>query len=149
MVIAKSVDVHRKLGREFMKKRVDKRYVALVDGIFLDNDGTIESPVGRFAEKKLWDVKDDGKHSTTHYRVMERFGDSTLVQLEPVTGRTNQLRIHCASIGHPIVGDVQRGGRNFQRLCLHAFRLEVLHPERRDSVVFESRIPEIFRDPHF
>ena len=147
MVIAKSVDIHRQLGREFLKKRVEKRYLALVDGVFKDNQGTIELPIGRFAEKKLWDVKDDGKHSITRYQIIDRFRDSTLLELEPVTGRTNQLRIHCASIGHPIVGDVQRGGRTFERLCLHAFRLSLIHPEKRQPMVFQSPIPTSFQDP--
>ncbi|HSU25461.1 MAG TPA: RluA family pseudouridine synthase, partial [Pyrinomonadaceae bacterium] len=69
MVIAKSVEIHRRLAREFMKKRVEKRYVALVDGTFRDDEGTIESPIGRFPEKKMWDVKADGKLSVTRYRV--------------------------------------------------------------------------------
>ena len=148
MVIAKAVDVHRQLGREFMKKRVEKRYAALVDGLIKDTEGTIESPIGRFAEKKQWDIKDDGKRSVTRYRVIKRFRDSTLLELEPVTGRTNQLRIHCASIGHPIVGDVQRGGRSFERLCLHSFQLTVMHPVDRKQKTFESTIPASFIPHH-
>ena len=74
-----------------------------------NNEGTIEAPIGRFADLKLWGVREDGKMSESKYRVRERFVDSTLLELEPVTGRTNQLRIHCELIGHPIVGDVQRG----------------------------------------
>ena len=144
MVIAKSVDVHRRLGREFLKKRVEKRYVALVDGVIEDNAGTIDSPIGRYAEKKLWDIKEDGKVSVTRYRVIERFTDTTLIELEPVTGRTNQLRIHCASIGHPIVGDVQRGGQPYGRLCLHAFNLSFRHPQSNSRIEFVSEIPPSF-----
>jgi 23S rRNA pseudouridine1911/1915/1917 synthase len=141
MVVAKSVDVHRKLTREFMKKRVEKRYIALVDGLVATDEGTIEAPIGRYGEKKLWDVKDDGKISISRYRVIARHDETTLVELEPVTGRTNQLRIHCASIGHPIVGDVQRGGSKFERLCLHAYRLSFRHPETNDLMTFESAVP--------
>jgi len=144
MVIAKSVDVHRRLGRELIKKRVEKRYVALVDGLIKDDDGTIELPIGRYAEKKLWDIKEDGKVSVTRYRVIDRFTNTTLVELEPVTGRTNQLRIHCASVGHPIVGDVQRGGAPYSRLCLHACKLGFLHPQSNSRVEFVSSIPESF-----
>jgi 23S rRNA pseudouridine1911/1915/1917 synthase len=145
MVIAKTVDIHRKLAREFMKKRVQKRYVALVDGSITANEGMIEAPIGRYTEKKLWDVKDDGKISVSRYKVIERLDDKTLLELEPVTGRTNQLRIHCASIGHPIVGDVQRGGREFTRLCLHAYRLSFKHPNTNESLTFESDVPTKFR----
>lgn len=127
-----------------MKKRVEKQYVALVDGVISSDEGTIEAPIGRYAEKKVWDVKDDGKISISRYRVIERHDETTLVDLEPVTGRTNQLRIHCASIGHPIVGDVQRGGGEFGRLCLHAYRLSFRHPSTNDLMTFESAIPTEF-----
>ena len=146
MVIAKSVAVHRKLAREFMKKRVQKKYFALIEGVIENDTGTIESPIGRYAEKKLWDVKEDGKSSVTRFRVIERFVDASLVELEPITGRTNQLRIHSASIGHPIVGDVQRGGRRYERLCLHASRLSFRHPQTTSQLEFETEIPpEYFR----
>ena len=144
MVVAKSVDVHRKLAREFLKKRVEKRYVALVDGVISTDEGTIEAPIGRYAEKKIWDVKDDGKVSITRYRVIDRADDATLLELEPVTGRTNQLRIHCASIGHPIVGDVQRGGSEFARLCLHAYELTVCHPITNKRMLFSISTPTNF-----
>ena len=144
MVIAKSVEIHRRRACEFMKKRVQKRYVARVDGTFGDDEGTIELPIGRFPEKRIWDIKADGKLSVTRYRVIERYADTTLVELEPVTGRTNQLRIHCASIGHPIVGDLQRGGREFRRLCLHSYRLQFRHPTIVDTVEFGLAVPNDF-----
>ena len=128
IVVAKSVAVHRKLARQFQKKLVEKRYLALVEGVIKTDDGLIEETIGRYADEKRWDVKHDGKHSTSRFRVLERKTDTTLLELEPVTGRTNQLRIHCASIGHPIVGDKSRGGRDFGRLCLHAWRLGFRHP---------------------
>jgi 23S rRNA pseudouridine1911/1915/1917 synthase len=145
MVIAKSVEIHRKLAREFMKKRIEKRYIALVEGTFTDDEGIIESPIGRFAEKKMWDVKEDGKLSMTRYKVMDRSSNKTLIELEPVTGRTNQLRIHCASVGHPIVGDVQRGGREFTRLCLLAAGLKFKHPTTNEPVTFKVEVPAEFQ----
>ena len=120
-----------------MKKRVEKRYLALVEGRVESDEGIITAPIGRYAEQKLWNVKPDGKHSESRFRVRERFADSTLVELEPVTGRTNQLRIHCESIGHPIVGDTARGGRGFERLCLHAFKIGFDHPLTGDRLSFE------------
>jgi 23S rRNA pseudouridine1911/1915/1917 synthase len=140
MVVAKTVDAHRKLARQFQKKQVEKKYLALVEGVIKSDHGLIEGTIGRYAEQKRWDIKADGKHSTTRYRVMERHADTTLLELEPVTGRTNQLRIHCASIGHPIVGDVARGGRAHERLCLHAWRISFRHPLTNEQHEFERPI---------
>lgn len=141
---AKTPDAHRRLSDGFMKKRVEKRYLALVESIVKDDEGTIVAPIGRFADLKMWSVKTDGKYSESRFMVRERFLDTTLVELEPVTGRTNQLRIHCQLIGHPIVGDAARGGREFSRLCLHADRLGILHPATRERMVFETEIPAEF-----
>jgi 23S rRNA pseudouridine1911/1915/1917 synthase len=138
MVVAKNGSSHRILASHFMKKLVEKRYLAVVEGVVESDEGTIEAPIGRYAEQKFWDVKQDGKLSVTKFWVRERFVDSTLLELEPVTGRTNQLRIHCASIGHPIVGDMARGGREFVRLCLHAYRLAFRHPVGREMMKFEA-----------
>jgi 23S rRNA pseudouridine1911/1915/1917 synthase len=143
IVIAKSVRVHRSLARQFQRRYVEKKYLALVDGIVSEDEGAIVAPIGRYGDEKRWDIKQGGKPSETRYRVKERRDDSTLLELEPVTGRTNQLRIHCASIGHPIVGDVSRGGREFQRLCLHAWKLAFRHPVDRDDLSFEV-LPEGF-----
>ncbi len=129
VVVAKNARAHRILCNHFMKKRVEKRYLALVDGIVEPDEGTIEAPIGRYADLKLWSVKEDGKHSESRFWVRERRADTTLLELEPVTGRTNQLRIHCELIGHPIVGDVLRKGRDFERLCLHAHTLAFPHPD--------------------
>ncbi|MEQ1605803.1 MAG: RluA family pseudouridine synthase [Pyrinomonadaceae bacterium] len=144
IVAAKNPRAHAKLCHHFMKKRVEKRYVALVDGVVEQDEGTINAPIGRDADLKLWMVKQDGKHAESRFRVRERHADTTLIELEPVTGRTNQLRIHCELIGHPIVGDTQRGGREFERLCLHAYRLSFPHPTSREMVSFESNIPSEF-----
>ncbi len=138
MVIAKDARSHRRLSASFMKKQVEKRYLALVEGIVADDEGTVDAPIGRFAEIKHWGVKEDGKHSETRFSVRKRSDDTTLIELEPVTGRTNQLRIHCELIGHPIVGDVKRGGREFERLCLHAYRLGFPHPQTNERLTFSD-----------
>ena len=138
IVVAKTPVAHRILARHFMKKLVEKRYIALVEGVVEKDEGTIEAPIGRHPELKHWSVKHDGKHSETRFWVRDRRADVTLIELEPVTGRTNQLRIHCELIGHPIVGDVKRGGRKFTRLCLHAERLAFSHPTTSEIMRFES-----------
>lgn len=129
VVVAKNARAHRILSGHFMKKRVEKRYLALVEGIVEPDSGIVTAPIGRFADLKQWGIKQDGKPAETRFWVRERFLDTSLVELEPVTGRTNQLRIHSEMIGHPIVGDEKRGGREFERLCLHAWRISFPHPE--------------------
>lgn len=141
IVVAKTSQSHRVLADHFKRKLVEKRYLALVDGVVGPEEGVIDAPVGRYAERKHWDVKEDGKPAETRFRVRERFLDTTLLELEPVTGRTNQLRIHCASIGHPIVGDIARGGRQFSRLCLHAHKLKFWHPLGNERLEFEVDPP--------
>lgn len=145
LVVAKTAQAHRRLSAAFMKKRIEKRYRALVEGIVEHDEGTIEAPIGRCDELKHWSVKEGGKHSESRFWVRERYADATLVELEPVTGRTNQLRIHCELIGHSIVGDVRRGGRAFERLCLHACVLGFVHPVSSEALKFES--PSLFPSP--
>lgn len=138
MVVSKTARAHRILAEHFRRKLVEKKYLALVEGVVEKESGVIVAPIGRFAELKYWDVKTDGKHSETRFQVKERFSGATLLELEPVTGRTNQLRIHCAFVGHPIVGDNERGGREFPRLCLHACKLAFWHPNGNEYLEFEA-----------
>ncbi len=140
LVVSKTDNAHRVLADHFKRKLVEKRYLALVAGVVKNNEGKIDAPIGRFAEHKHWGVKHDGKHAITRYWVRERGDDTTLLELEPVTGRTNQLRIHCESIGHPIIGDVKRGGGEALRLCLHAWKLAFKHPRSREQLIFVSDI---------
>jgi 23S rRNA pseudouridine1911/1915/1917 synthase len=142
IVVAKDLNAHRVLSRQFQKKLVEKRYLALVEGVPEKENGTIEAPIGRFAEEKRWDIKMDAKPSETRFRIIEKHTDTSLLELEPITGRTNQLRIHCASIGHPIVGDTGRGGRTFPNLCLHASRLTLRHPKEGRLLRLTATAPE-------
>jgi len=144
IVIAKTSLAHRILSDHFERKLVEKKYLALVEGVVKDDAGEISAPIGRFEESKRWGVKEDGKASETRFRVIERFSDTTLLELQPVTGRTNQLRIHCEFIGHPIVGDEKRGGGDFKRLCLHAYKLTFSHPVTHQRLDFEIGMPEDF-----
>lgn len=141
MVVAKSARAHRIMADHFKRKLVEKKYVALVEGIVSEDEGLIEAPIGRCDELKYWSVKTDGKRAETRFWVSQRNSDTTLLELEPVTGRTNQLRIHCASIGHPIVGDSARGGRQNERLCLQAFKLAFRNPSTGQLMSFELPIP--------
>ncbi|MGI9055887.1 MAG: RluA family pseudouridine synthase, partial [Pyrinomonadaceae bacterium] len=145
IIIAKNAQSHRKLSDHLTRKIIGKRYYAVVEGIIEKDEGEIIAPIGRFAEERVWNIKADGKHAETRFWVKKRFSDATLLELEPVTGRTNQLRIHLAHIGHPILGDTKYGGREFQRLCLHAYKLSFWHPNGNRRLEFETDLPEEFK----
>jgi 23S rRNA pseudouridine1911/1915/1917 synthase len=111
MVVAKNARALQNLSRHFRRRLIEKRYLAVVCGAMSDEQGTIRAPIGRDAEQRpRWRVMENGKEAETRFTVRERKPQLTLVELEPVTGRTNQLRIHCAYIGHPIIGDELYGG---------------------------------------
>ena len=138
MVIAKNPRSHRILCRHFQRRLVEKKYSAVVEGIISEDSGTIVAPIGRDAEERVWQISPEGKHAESRFRVIKRTADTTHLELEPVTGRTNQLRLHCAHIGHPILGDDKYGGREFPRLCLHACKLVFWHPNGNERLEFES-----------
>jgi 23S rRNA pseudouridine1911/1915/1917 synthase len=142
MVITKQERALSILTRHFHRRLVEKCYLALVHGPVERDEMTIDAPIGRFplAHPK-WNVSPNGKPAETRLRVIERRGRVTLVELEPVTGRTNQLRIHCAHIGCAIVGDDWYGSDRFPRLCLHAARLGFHHPSGGEWMEFSSPLP--------
>lgn len=144
LLIAKTARAHRILSDQFERKTVEKIYLALVEGIVEADAGEIIQPIGRYEETKHWNIKADGKYAETKYKVIKRYAGATLLELQPITGRTNQLRIHCEYLKHPIIGDEKRGGREFSRLCLHAFRLTLNHPATREKMTFEVAMPDEF-----
>ncbi|HEX8176545.1 MAG TPA: RluA family pseudouridine synthase [Pyrinomonadaceae bacterium] len=145
MVVATTARSLSILTRHFHRRLVEKRYIALVHGRIDEDELTIEAPIGRDASTHpKWNVSADGKPSETKLRVVERRASATLVELEPVTGRTNQLRIHCAHIGHAIMGDDWYARDSVQRLCLHAALLGFHHPRGGDWLEFSSPLPAEF-----
>ena len=141
MVIAKNDRAHRILSSHFQRKLVEKKYFAVVEGVVAEGEGTINAPIKRNAEEKFWFISGEGKSAVSNFRVVRRNAETTLLEMEPVTGRTNQLRLHCAHINHPIIGDDKYGGREFSRLCLHAARLSFYHPSGNLRLEFESPLP--------
>jgi 23S rRNA pseudouridine1911/1915/1917 synthase len=124
LVVAKTEPALRLLTRAWTLGRVKKEYLALVEGIVSPDELVMDAPIGRDAlMNPAWGVRDTGKAALSRMWVEARLGNRTLVKLEPVTGRTNQLRIHCAHFGHPIVGDPLYG-RGGEALRLHARKLE-------------------------
>lgn len=142
LVIAKSLDIYRALQAEFNACRVEKRYVALLDGMVANNSGRIELPLTTDYENRPCQKVDYkcGKRAVTEYRILEQREGRTLVEFRPLTGRTHQLRIHAAhpeGLAAPIMGDILYGARSV-RLCLHAAYLAFTHPVSGKRVEFES-----------
>lgn len=145
LVIAKTQRALSRLTIDFQNKQVEKRYLALVHGAVAADAGDWEAPIGSDPEARpRWGVRESGRPAHTRYQVRERRGEFTLLELEPVTGRTNQLRLHCAHFGHPIVGD-ELFGRGpepgLDRLFLHAYRLGFRHPDTGEAQMFETELP--------
>lgn len=149
MVIAKTERALSVLSRHFRRRLIEKRYLALVSGRVSEDEGVISAPIGRDpSEKPHWRAIEGGKPAQTRFRVLERIDRrASLLELEPMTGRTNQLRIHCAHIGHPIFGDEKYGGpAGPGRLFLHASRLVFYHPAGgRARMEFASPLPDELR----
>ncbi len=143
MVIAKDLDTYRNLQEQFRKRTVNKRYVALLDGETARDEGRIELPLRADILDRPRQTADSvhGKSAVTEYRVRERRGGTTLVELRPHTGRTHQLRVHAAhekGLNAPIVGDALYGTAS-ARLCLHAEYIAFDHPHTGERVSFERR----------
>jgi tRNA pseudouridine32 synthase / 23S rRNA pseudouridine746 synthase len=140
MVLAKEKWVHEQLQRQFIKRQVKKRYLALLEGTLEGDGGTIDLPLRVDLDDRPRQLVcfEHGKAARTLWKVLERKEGKTLVHFEPVTGRTHQLRVHAAhplGLGSPIVGDDLYGTRA-QRLCLHAEVLELVHPKTKERLVF-------------
>lgn len=147
MVVAKTQAALSRLTRHFQRRLVEKRYLAVVRGRVAEDESVIRAPIGRVGERHpWWGVTEEGRPAETRLRVVERRGPLTLVELEPVTGRTNQLRVHCAHAGHPIAGDEWYAPDCLPRLCLHAARLAFRHPSDNEWREFVSPLPAEVRE---
>ena len=145
MLLARGIEAQRELGHAFARREVHKRYVAVVEGLLRDTLGEIDLPLMPDWPNRPRQKVDQtaGKPSLTRYRVLSRNAadNTSRVELEPVTGRTHQLRVHLLGIGHPIVGDMLYPARPHDRLLLHASRIELVHPLNQHALCFESEAP--------
>jgi 23S rRNA pseudouridine1911/1915/1917 synthase len=170
MIVAKNDAAHLGLARQFEKHSIKRAYSAIVWGSVANATGTIEGNIGRSSSnrKKMAVVKSGGKHARTRYKTLKRFGPptqpfATLVECQLETGRTHQIRVHFAKLGHPLVGDPlygrgRQGSRKklgdemaaglsgFKRQALHARLLGFIHPISRENLVFESELPRDFNE---
>ncbi|MDR3221781.1 MAG: 23S rRNA pseudouridine(1911/1915/1917) synthase RluD [Candidatus Accumulibacter sp.] len=150
MVVARTLEAQTDLVRQLQARAVKRFYHALARGV-VERGGTVDAPIGRHpAQRTKMAVVAKGKPARTHYRIVERFADCTLIECALETGRTHQIRVHMASIGHPLVGDPVYGGGvsrvpagpPFWRQALHARRLEIVHPLTGESMLWKSGLPQ-------
>ena len=156
VIVAKHDVAHRRLSDQFKSRQVHKTYVALVHGRMSSDRGQINQPVGRSPVRRTR-MKAGGiaaRDALTHYRVLQRFAHYTLVEAQPVTGRTHQIRVHLASLGHPVVGDTTYGApaklrlggserTTLPRTFLHAAQLTFSHPLTGKPLKFDAALPEV------
>ena len=165
MIVAKNDAAHHNLSRQFKSRQIKKEYLALVHGVLRTATGSVKLPIGRHPvdRKRMSTVSPKGRTAETVWRIKEKFQGFTLLSLDLKTGRTHQIRVHCAALRHPIVGDKVYGPRKLEktivrahkrpdkllqvlksvkRQMLHAWRLSFTHPHSVKTISLESPLPE-------
>ena len=163
MVVAKTNLAHRKIAEQFENKRVVKTYIGLTWGVWIENEGLIDGPIKRKrSDPTSFTINETGRKATTGYKIEDTWRYISKVLFYPKTGRTHQIRVHAAHMGHPIVADKKYGGganqtkgflpevsKELQQLltilnrhALHAMRLEFAHPTKSETVSFQVPLPE-------
>ncbi len=145
MVLAKTADAQKTLSDGFRERLMEKTYIGVVSGIPEKRKGVIDAPIGRasgFKKIKVWEY---GREALTEYTVKEKGKDCAMLEIHPRTGRTNQIRIHLAHIGHPIMGDKLYGGPAAPRMLLHSLSLVFDHPVTGRKTRLEAPLPEDFK----
>lgn len=151
IIVAKNDKAHINLSEQIKNHQVEKTYIALVKGFVKENEATINMPIGRSTkDRKKMAVNKNGKNAVTHFKVIERFRNYTLLEVKIETGRTHQIRVHLSEIGYPIVGDtVYSNGKNEWNIdgqCLHAKSLKFKHPITGKEMFIEAPLPEYFKN---
>ena len=152
LIVCKNDMSHNSIAAQLKEHSINRRYRALVHGNLKEDTGTIEGPIGRHPidRKKMAINERNGKPAVTHYTVLERFGNYTLIECKLETGRTHQIRVHMTSIGHPLVGDEVYGPAKcpfkLQGQSLHAMVLGFVHPRTGEYMEFSADLPEYFED---
>jgi len=150
LIVAKNDNAHIKMSEQIKNREVKKIYIALVRGSIEENEATINMPIARSKkDRKKMAVDRDGKEAITHFEVIKRYGQYTLLRIKIDTGRTHQIRVHMSQIGHPVVGDdVYSNGKNefgVEGQMLHAKSLDFKHPVSGKQIHLEAEIPEYFK----
>lgn len=148
MIAAKNDAAHRSLAEQIQQKTAKRVYWAILTGNIAEEEGVIHGAIGRNPKdrQKMAVVRENGKDATTNFRVLERFGAYTLVECRLMTGRTHQIRVHMAYIGHPVVGDPKYGAKkcpfSIEGQALHSKTLMFTHPRTGERMEFEAPLPE-------
>lgn len=151
IVVAKNDRAHIDISNQIKNRQTSKKYIALVRGQIKEDEATINMPIGRSTkDRKKMAVRKDGKEAITHFKVLKRYADYTLLELKIDTGRTHQIRVHMAEIGHPVVGDyIYSNGKNpfgVTGQMLHSKKIEFIHPSTKEKIEFEAPLPEYFQE---
>ena len=152
LIVCKNDMAHNSIAAQLKEHSITRRYRALVHGNLKEDRGTVEGPIGRHPvdRKKMAINERNGKPAVTHYRVLQRFGNYTYIECVLETGRTHQIRVHMASIGHPLVGDEVYGPAKcpfkLEGQCLHAMVLGFVHPRTGEYMEFSTDLPEYFQE---
>ena len=151
LIVAKNDEAHMNMSKQIQERKVTKKYIALVRGVVAEDEATIDLPIARSTkDRKKMAVDPKGKNAVTHFKVLKRYDNYTLLELKIDTGRTHQIRVHMSYIGHPVVGDeVYSNGKNefgVQGQMLHARYLQFKHPITGMELSLEAPIPEYFED---
>ena len=151
LIVCKNDMAHQSLSEQLKVHSIKRVYVAIVHGNIKEDNGTVNAPIGRHPteRKKMSIHTKNGRNAITHYKVLERFGEYTYIQCELETGRTHQIRVHMASIGHPLVGDQVYGPRKcpfpkLQGQTLHAKTLGIIHPRTGEYLEINAPLPDYF-----
>ena len=150
IIACKNDMAHNSIAAQLKEHSITRRYQAIVHGVLKDDAGTVEGPIGRHPtdRKKMAINHKNGKEAITHYKVLERFGQATYIECRLETGRTHQIRVHMASLGHPLLGDTVYGSSknpyHLQGQALHAMILGFVHPITGEYLEFEAPLPEYF-----
>lgn len=149
LLVAKNDNAHLYLAEQIKEHSLTREYEAVVYGNLKNDNGTVNAPIARHpVKRKQMAIVEGGKEAVTHYTVLERFGDFTHVRLRLETGRTHQIRVHMASLGHPVAGDDVYGpSKVITKLggqCLHARKIGFIHPKTHEYMEFSSELPQYF-----
>lgn len=146
VIVAKNAYAHHVLSTDMSENLVEKKYIAVVKGVIKEDEGTIDAPIYRPTDDSIKRVVDErGQRSVTHYKVLKRMNDATVVELKLETGRTHQIRVHLAHLGYGIIGDELYGYVNedlIKRQALHAYSLNFKQPRTRENLKFEAELPD-------
>lgn len=152
LIVCKNDFAHNAIAEQLKVHSITRKYFAIVHGVIQEDEGTVDAPIGRHPvdRKKMSINRKNGKEAVTHYRVLERFRQFTYVECQLETGRTHQIRVHMASIGHPLLGDSVYGPSKIpfklQGQTLHAGVLGIVHPRTGNYMEFSAPLPEYFSE---